>query len=158
MSSGPWHHRRSEAERFWEKVDKHGPTGCWLWTAFTHDGYGRFRWRDGMGRAHRWAWEQAHGPIPEGLQIDHICRVRHCVNPAHLQLVTGRENNLRGIAPSAINARKTHCPYGHPLDGLGRGGRWCKVCRRQMAKAQYARRRGQRVPEVVSATPPPPSF
>ena len=56
--------------------------------------------------AHRWAWEQAKGPIPKGLVVDHLCRVRWCCNPDHMELVTNRENILRGISPSADHARK----------------------------------------------------
>jgi hypothetical protein len=108
-------------ERFWAKVDKNGPNGCWLWTAALTSaapgqaGYGLFTERKPKGvRAHRFAYELLVGPIPEGLQLDHLCRVRHCVNPAHLEPVTQRENILRSpVTPPGINARKTHCKHGH---------------------------------------------
>lgn len=78
-------------ERFWSKVDK--TDECWLWTAtITRDGYGQF-WVSGkMVRAHRFSWELVNGPIPEGTQVDHRCHVRRCVNPAHLRLVTHKQN------------------------------------------------------------------
>src|ERR1035437_3014013 len=89
--------------------------GCWLWTAAVDkDGYGLFKLSGRMVRAHRFAYEQAKGPIPHGLTLDHLCRVRCCVNPAHLEVVTVRENTLRGNGPAGRNARKTHCKQGHP--------------------------------------------
>lgn len=110
-------------ERFWAKVDK--TETCWLWTAGRNrDGYGLFSsQRGGQRSAHRIAYEWERGPIPDGLQIDHLCRVTSCVNPAHLEAVTGRVNMLRGFAPPAINARKTHCINGHeftPENTFGR--------------------------------------
>jgi hypothetical protein len=94
-------------DRFWAKVKKDGPVpgyapqlgGCWLWTGAKHAlGYGQQRidWR--IVPAHRFSYELLVGPIPEGLQIDHLCRVPSCVRPSHLEPVTHRENGLRGIA------------------------------------------------------------
>ncbi len=100
-----------EAERFWAKVRRTG-TGCWVWTGAKRRGYGRFRvWRDGRWthvQAHRWSWEEANGPIPEGLYPDHTCHTddphctggvtcphRACVWPAHLEPVTDEENRRR---------------------------------------------------------------
>ncbi len=122
-------------DRFWSKVNK--TESCWLWTASINpEGYGKF-WVAGKGRlrAHRVAYELVVGPIPEGLQIDHLCRVRHCVNPSHLEPVTHRENLLRGIGIPAVNAKKTHCLRGHPFSGDNlyiepKGGRRCRECRR----------------------------
>lgn len=83
-------------QRFWAKVDKStSPDGCWLWTGYrTPTGYGRFGYRtgEGMWPAHRAAYDLLVGPIPDGLQIDHICRVRACVRPDHLQLATYQQN------------------------------------------------------------------
>lgn len=81
--------------------------------------------------------------------IDHICRARNCVNPAHLQVCTNRENILRGVGPTAINARKTHCPNGHPLswDNIRyrRGTKSCKICHYKNDAKRRARRRRENV-------------
>lgn len=109
---------RPAAERFWEKVDKNGPIPdyaphlgpCWLWLASRDvNGYGQFmaKTRHVPAKAYRWAYEATVGPVPAGLQLDHLCRVRLCVNPSHLEPVTGEENMRRQFA--AV----THCPQGH---------------------------------------------
>jgi hypothetical protein len=102
---------RPVMERFWEKVEKTG--GCWNWTAgLNAAGYGMFS--DGKTRlAHRFAYEMVVGKIPDGLQLDHLCRNRSCVRPDHLEPVTNRENCLRGESPFAKHARQTHCVNGH---------------------------------------------
>ena len=108
--------------------------GCWLWTgARSSNGYG-VSWHNLRAiSAHRFAYELLVGPIPEGLTLDHLCRVRHCVNPAHLEPVTMRENLLRGEGWTALNARKTHCPRGHSYDDentyISGGKRYCLTCR-----------------------------
>jgi hypothetical protein len=134
--------------RFWQKVDV-VPGGCWHWTApLDWAGYGRFN--AGPGRtnmqAYKWAYETFIGPVPEGLVLDHLCRVRHCVNPYHLEAVTQHENIMRGDTVPAANARKTHCPQGHPYDEENtiinhRGSRECRICvtarrRRRRANAK----------------------
>ncbi|MFI7468176.1 HNH endonuclease signature motif containing protein [Nonomuraea sp. NPDC049646] len=111
----------SLGERFWRKVSKDGPLGCWLWTAsLDGKGYGQFIiMRADRGypqRAHRIAWELLRGPIPDDLVVDHRCRNRTCVNPDHLELVTNEENIARGLWTPVINTRKTHCTRGHPFD------------------------------------------
>lgn len=90
-----------------------------------------------MVAAHRLAYEELRGPIPSGLELDHKCRVRGCVNPWHLEPVTTAENIRRGIGRPAENARKAVCLRGHPLSGdnlyrspSGLGGRRCRSCRR----------------------------
>jgi hypothetical protein len=112
--------RRDLRERFWEKVDKNGPLGCWIWTASkTTGGYGQIivmRGKRGFPvPAHRMSWELLRGPIPDGLCIDHRCRNRACVNPDHLEPVTNEENILRGVWQPVLNRRKTYCKNGHPF-------------------------------------------
>lgn len=150
-------------ERFWPKVDKNGPVPeyaphlgpCWCWLAAENGaGYGIFRLDGRNVRAHRWAYEALVGPIPKGLQLDHLCRVRHCVNPAHLEPVTSRQNSERGL-PGGRTWRKniTHCPSGHEYSPENTrvyyGSRVCLACRRERSRvaAQRAkeRRRALRV-------------
>lgn len=107
--------RPSNETSFWAKVEK--TDGCWLWTAAKNRaGYGKLRFDGKVGLAHRYAYELLVGPIPKGLTLDLLCRVRACVNRAPLEVVTSRENILRGASFSAIHARKTHCVHGHPFD------------------------------------------
>jgi len=134
--------RKTDDERFWILTDKGGPEDCWTWKGnLWGRGYGRFGVGGKSQMAHRWLYIQVFGPLPKGKQLDHLCRNRLCVNPAHLEPVTRKENILRGVCPSAVNARKTHCPQGHPLSGenlrskslpRGRDGvmRLCRTCQR----------------------------
>jgi hypothetical protein len=136
------------AERFFSRVDTEGPGGCWLWTGYTMiNGYGIFYVVKKRSLAHRVAYEHLVGVIPEGLDIDHLCRVRNCINPDHLEPVTRQENLLRGIGPSLARARKgtkTHCVNGHeytpqntyikPSNGL----RHCRTCGREQNRARRA--------------------
>lgn len=121
-------------ERFWSKVARRGPDECWLWLASkTGKGYGTFHDDPSQLLAHRIAYELAKGPIPAGLQIDHLCRNRACCNPVHLEAVSCRENILRGSGLAAQHARATHCPKGHPYDEentyhAANGSRGCKRC------------------------------
>lgn len=129
----------SDEERFNAYLHKAGPDECWVWGgALNVNGYGAFRssGKDPRNiRAHRFAYEMLVGPIPDGMELDHLCRNRPCCNPAHLEPVTGRVNIMRGKGAPAENARKTHCPEGHeyteentyisPSDGW----RQCVACR-----------------------------
>jgi hypothetical protein len=109
------------------------PTGCWIWKgSLNPDGYPFFSQKS----VHRLSYQILVGPIPDGMEIDHLCRQRACVNPHHLEAVTHKVNVLRGNGPTAKNAQKTHCPRGHPYDiRLKSGGRWCSIC----AKTGYAK-------------------
>ena len=133
--------------RFWPKV--YLPPcedDCWLWTAAKDShGYGQFSLGRTMVPAHRWAYESEAGPIPLGLTIDHLCRVRHCVNPAHLEPVTIGENIMRGEGLTAHNARSTHCLAGHPYDDANtyhrsHGGRECRICTNRRSREYRARK------------------
>ena len=103
--------RRTDLQRFFDQVEV--TAGCWYYQGTLRDGYGRFHAGGAtpdMKQAHRWVYEQIVGLIPAGLEIDHLCRVRHCVNPAHMEPVTKLVNMMRGVGPSVINSRKTQCP------------------------------------------------
>lgn len=112
--------RRPLLERLMEKV-RVEPGGCWVWTGWlTQAGYAMINAGGTNGkalRAHRVSYEAHVGPIPDGLVLDHLCRNRACLNPAHLEPVTASENVMRGEGPPARNARRTHCAHGHPLSG-----------------------------------------
>lgn len=134
------------SDRFWSKVDKSGD--CWVWTSsLDQHGYGTFYLDRASRMAHRLSYEDAVGPIPKGLVLDHLCRNRACVNPTHLEVVTHRTNILRGVGTSAVNARKALCAKGHPLDVHRSNPDWrqCKTCDREYERERY--RRNHNVPE-----------
>lgn len=143
--------------RFWAKVCVNAGTGCWEWIGGKRRrGYGRYGSGADQRAAHRVAYEALVATIPPGLQLDHLCRVPHCVNPAHLEPVTHQENARRGLIARTIpeerarsqalqahydnepprvpaNSLKTHCPQGHEYAGDNlytspRGGRVCRRC------------------------------
>lgn len=120
-------------DRFWAKVEVHDT--CWLWTGWcVATGYGRFGpWgKSRLVSAHRTAYEALVGSIPTGLEIDHLCRVRNCVNPDHLEPVTRTENMRRSDLATGIRSARTHCPSGHPYDEANTvrycGRRYCRSC------------------------------
>ena len=150
-------------ERFWNKVTI-APNGCWLWIAYKgNNGYGQFGWGGGshIVLVHRLSYAILVGPIPDGLQVDHLCHQRACVNPLHLEPVTRLENLRRGDNPRSL---KTHCPQGHIYDSTNTiwslrcrvnrqdtWGRHCYQCalrhnrdykrRRRLVDAHYGRQK-----------------
>lgn len=152
-------------ERIEEKIVPEPITGCWLWTAYRDPkGYGRLQ-AEGGGRvnlAHRDVYERLVGPIPEGLTLDHLCKTPSCVNPAHLEPVTGAENTRRGRAGEvrrAIRRAVTQCKNGHEylpettyvVENLVTGGteRRCRICLRASFKKYRAKRpRRERLPKT----------
>lgn len=138
----------TDVKRFWRKVDRSGD--CWLWTdVLAANGYGYLGIGGRSGRkiqAHRIAFELAKGPIPEGMQIDHLCRNRGCVNPDHLESVTQRENLLRGTGVSARHAVATHCSRGHEFNDQNtrtrNGKRQCKICQNYTKRMKRIEQRG----------------
>ncbi len=121
---------------FWERLVVNDATGCWEWIGGQNGkGYGMFSKGYGSRLIHRLTYEELVGPIPDGFVIDHLCKVRHCGNPSHLEPVTPAENARRGEHPSAArSARQTHCMRGHPLAGwnliVDSAGRHCRECKR----------------------------
>lgn len=157
-------HPPSFEERFWANVDYNGPLSdaapdlgpCWLWTGYIKDtGYGGVNGRRGDGGktvylAHRVAFHLLVGSIPDGYELDHLCRVRVCCRPSHLEAVTPRVNNLRSDSIAAQHARQTHCKRGHEFTPENtytpptNPGRQCRECikirwRRQETKRQALR-------------------
>lgn len=136
-------------ERFYFYLHKGAEGGCWIWGGALNDGgYGVFRLSgsDGaMTRVHRFAYELLVGPIPEGLELDHTCRIHPCANPAHLEPTTQKVNTLRGVSPMAENARKKKCPQGHLYDEANTyvgadGHRQCLTCRTEEGRRNGAAR------------------
>jgi len=129
----------SVSQRFWAKVEK---GKCWEWRGARSRGYGCFNDGDRTVIAHRWSYEAARGPIPPGLTLDHLCRNRSCVNPAHLEIVTRKENVLRGVGVTARNASKVACVHGHGFTEENtyhwHGKRICKACLRDRDRARRA--------------------
>jgi hypothetical protein len=123
--------KREIIERFLARYEPEPNSGCWLWIgSVSGHGYGRFHSGKVSFAAHRFSYEVSRGHIPEQLELDHLCRVRMCVNPSHLEPVPHRENVLRGHGFAAIHAKKNACVSGHPLDGRYAGRRRCRTCDR----------------------------
>lgn len=165
---------------FLRRVDCTGADGCWMWRgACNRKGYGQFSvgasettgLTTSTFRAHRVAYELLKGSIPAGLTLDHLCRVRPCVNPDHLEPCTSAENSRRSPDTLAsINRARTTCPQGHPLDGAYKSGprkgrRFCKTCQRKWSRQSYVRRHERAplaqggktapsTPETPAAVPP----
>lgn len=135
---------RKTDEQFWEMAVRDPVTDCLVWQgASTTGGYGHVRYGARMRNAHIVAYLLVRGFIPAGLQIDHLCRTRKCIEPRHLEAVTQRENIFRGTSNQAKNHRKTHCKHGHPFDEENTyraksGFRVCRTCARTRARAKAA--------------------
>ncbi len=136
--------RSDVATRFWEKVERTG--GCWLWTGGRSTKGYAYAWNgERVVLAHRMAYEMVAGPIPDGLQLDHVaergCTNKHCVNPAHLEPVTLQENLRRGTRNNG-QAAKTHCKRGHPFSEANTHRtakqRHCRQCARDRQRAYRA--------------------
>ena len=131
---------------FWSKVDK--TETCWLWLGYTNkDGYGEYKSDFLTTRlAHRIAFGLDTGQLPKDLQLDHLCRNRHCVNPDHLEAVTGLVNTRRSNV-GLHELSKTECPHGHPYDEentLHSGGkRFCRTCKRTRNREWHAKKRAK---------------
>ncbi|WP_367138917.1 MULTISPECIES: HNH endonuclease signature motif containing protein [Streptomyces] len=141
-TTGRFRSTASPQERFLSQLKlEHG---CWLWVGFIDRyGYGKFKLSGRSVLAHRWAYEHYVGSIADGLVLDHLCRVRHCVNPEHLEAVTARTNTARG---RSANREKTHCNRGHAYTPENtfvqkRGGRVCRTCiRARKRRSREAKR------------------
>jgi hypothetical protein len=146
----PEHHADTIADVIaWRQAP--GPNGCVLYTGLLVNGYGWLRLGNEFWRPHRWVWQEAHGPIPDDMVIDHLCNQSACIRLDHLRCVTQGENGLaaHSNSPAGVNARKTHCIRGHPFAGnnliIERSAtgttRVCRECRRlRKEKTRRARR------------------
>jgi hypothetical protein len=146
MSGKPW----PLLPRFWANVDK--TEGCWLWKGVPSGNYGTIRYSGRTRYVHRVSYEIHFGPIPDGLEIDHVrangCRSTLCVRPDHLEAVDHRENLARGATLSAVNMAKTHCKRGHEflrenVYPAKTNVRVCKICKRENTRAYKMRQKDQ---------------
>ena len=144
-------------DRFWASISPEPNTGCWLWLGYLSPGasknknmgYGQFQVQNRRMPAHRFSYETFVGPVQEGLEIDHKCKLPCCVNPDHLEAVTHHENMRRSGAmfkAAAVHKAKTHCPRGHAYAGdnvfiNSSGGRSCRECVRAQSRDSYHRRK-----------------
>lgn len=131
-------------ERFWSRFSMRRKN-CWNWRGYiTRYGYGRFWFDNTSWLAHRFAFQIFNGPVPSNLEIDHLCRNRKCVNPSHLELVTSKENMLRGDGLAVRNKAKIHCAQGHPFSTRNTyhppywpTRRVCRICRNRWANESH---------------------
>ena len=133
------------AKDVWGSIAVGRQADCWPWLrSVSSGGYGQFFFEGRLHTAHRVAYELTKGAIPEGLQLDHLCRNRRCCNPDHLEPVTAAENTRRS---PIHNVAKTHCPQGHPYDtantarNRANGGRVCRTCSNAESRERKRRAR-----------------
>jgi len=138
-------HKRDFRTRLLSRAIINPDTHCWEWAgAKDMWGYGLIK-RDGQNRrVHREVFRMWFGPVPAGLEVDHLCFIRHCLNPDHLEAVPGYVNIMRSNGTAAVNARKTHCERGHEYTPENTyvtpaGCRCCRTCRRIRERENYAR-------------------
>lgn len=138
--------------RFSACVKRFGEGKCHVWTGFLNsDGYGRIQINGKKHLVHRLMWELVVGPIPPKMTLDHLCRNRKCVNPEHLEVVTNKENTMRGVGVSSMNAKATHCLNGHEFTdentyrSKGRSAssafRHCRTCKAERQRNSRAKRK-----------------
>ena len=144
----------SPIERFLSKISI-TKSGCWEWTGYLDkDGYGTFWSRNVTLGAHRFAFEYYYGAICPDLTINHLCRNRRCVNPEHLEQITNKENVLKGVGLTAINARKTHCMRGHEFTPENTysysNQRICKICVSQYQKDYRQKKKSSLINNTVN--------
>lgn len=145
---------RGACDRFDASIEKDPASGCWLWTGtINRDGYGTFSHRSRHVLAHRLAYQRYKGAFPEGTITDHLCRVRNCVNPEHLEPVTNAENLKRG---RRWNSEKTHCPNGHEYSGdnlyiVGRYRKYrqCRKCHKIAAHKYYEKNKDKLIAKAL---------
>lgn len=136
--------RPSLEERFFAHVTEDA-NGCWIFDKVNDKGYALFHVDRIPVEGHRWCYLFLIGEVPAGLTLDHLCRVRRCVNPWHLDVVPHRINILRGVGPAAVNAKRTQCVDGHPFTRENTyvtpdGRRQCRICMRRRAEKYQQRR------------------
>ena len=130
-----------DSKRYWSYVNK--TPGCWLWTGKPNDhkGYGRIKIGSRYIYAHRYSYELVNGEVPQGLELDHLCGVRNCINPEHLEAVTHKVNMER-----SKHATRTHCRHGHSYSGDNlyinpAGSRACRACHKKRAREWASKNR-----------------
>lgn len=147
--------KRNTVEALNARIRKDAPGGCHEWTGARDTcGYGSVKFSGRLRSVHIVTYEASKGPVPPGLELDHLCRNRACCNPDHLEPVTHRENQLRGVGFVAVNAAKTHCDRGHLFDGPNTihrpaGRRGCRACM-YAAQRRYEARKRKRALEQVA--------